>query len=324
MKTWAICGYGTVGFAHGIALQGSPHAVLCGIVDPTPDARRRAKDELGAATFRSLEEVCQRQHPDAITIAAPTRFHEALASQAFDAGIAVLCEKPLSDSSDSCARMLEHSKRANVEFGAILNYRGYRQLQWIHDNLRSGSLTAMSILVDGTFRQPPLDRRTNSSSGILLAIGIHYLDLLRWWFSDPTELVAAVTGPTGSEYGASLLLRFGTLTATMTISWTPNPGEPVRLRLDTGNGRLVMLGQTVQAFGDQLATALPEPDESIRQLRYGSGHLSVIRSAAEALDNGHPFPIGAQEGANAVHLCELAYKSVELGQWISVAPSHPA
>jgi len=319
VKSWAVVGYGTVGLAHALALQGSEHANLCGIVDPTPQARRRAGDRVGVPTFPSLDDLRRRHQLDAITVAAPTGLHEEIVIQAVDAGVAVLCEKPLSDSRTACIRMLDHSSRSGVPFGAILNYRGYRQLRWIRDQLRSGQLQALGVAVEGTFVFPPPDRRAHNG-GVLMAIGIHYIDLLRWWLGEPTSMVATTGGEPGSEDQANLLVHFDSCDAILTFAWTPNPGEPVRLRLETTSGRLMMVGQRVHAVGEALDTLLPAPDKPVADLPYGSGHLVVIEQAAAAFDAGRPFPISASEGARAVELCELAYRSAASASWIEVSP----
>ena len=76
--------------------------------------------------------------------------------------------------------------------------------------------------------RPPEGWKTNreeTGGGVLLDVGIHYVDVLRSWFGEPTRVVAATGSQSfpitrGEEAGALLLQFPGGMVATIQVSWT--------------------------------------------------------------------------------------------------------
>jgi len=53
------------------------------------------------------------KHIDAVILATPPHIRPALAEEAFSAGLHVLCEKPLANSSAECSAILEAAERSD-------------------------------------------------------------------------------------------------------------------------------------------------------------------------------------------------------------------
>jgi len=98
------------------------------------------------------------------------------------------------------------------------------------DVIRSGRLGRIALLhacVSARYR-PPAGWKTNpemAGGGVLLDVGIHYVDLIRSWFGKPNRVVAMTSSPSatnirGEETG-TLLLQFAQgVLATIQISWS--------------------------------------------------------------------------------------------------------
>lgn len=108
----AVVGAGSFGRHHARAIRDIDSAELAAIVDLDFEKAQQAAREYGSRPFRSLEEVTE--FADAAVVATPTVTHEQVASQLLEAGLDVLVEKPIADSSvagERLARLAEDRGR---------------------------------------------------------------------------------------------------------------------------------------------------------------------------------------------------------------------
>jgi predicted dehydrogenase len=128
---------------------------------------------------------------DAVTICTPNKFHTEIAVAALEAGVHVLCEKPMAITTEECEAMIAASKKANKVLSIAYHYRHMKQ-----------SRAAKQAILDGEVGDPlvtrvqALRRRkvpgwgvfTNKElqgGGSLIDYGCHLLDLSLWLLGDP-------------------------------------------------------------------------------------------------------------------------------------------
>jgi myo-inositol 2-dehydrogenase/D-chiro-inositol 1-dehydrogenase len=103
---FAVVGAGVIGQMRARSVALHPGAEVVAISDPNVEAARvaaagtRARVEADHRAFLSDENV------DAVIVSTPVQLHEAIILEALAAGKHVLCEKPLSNSPESCRRIL--------------------------------------------------------------------------------------------------------------------------------------------------------------------------------------------------------------------------
>jgi predicted dehydrogenase len=91
----AVVGAGSFGQNHVRVLSSLEDVELVAVVDPKTGG------------FGSLDDMLAAVKPDAAIVATPTVTHEAIASRLLEAGIDVLVEKPIADTSAAGQRLLE-------------------------------------------------------------------------------------------------------------------------------------------------------------------------------------------------------------------------
>lgn len=298
-KRWGILGAGGISFSHATALIRSPHAELVGMADLVTAARERAAAQFGVATFASVDELLEGARPEAVTIALPQELHLEGTRVAAEHGVHVLCEKPLAPTVVDCDEMIALCARRGVRLGAILNNRGYAQVRWLRERIRGGAFHPRVFTV--TLAMASTSGRTGPAlaSAMLLGAGIHYIDLLAWWFG-PLAEVGAVTTPSAATCAA---LRFGDVSGVFRLSSLGGHGAPVRIDIDGDEGHLTFTGAALTELDSSLGTP-PDAPESVEGMRFGSGHLVVIDEAAAALEQGEPFPVDGHAGREAVGMVE--------------------
>src|SRR3954451_13615414 len=83
-------------------------ATVTAVVEPDQGRARAAADAApGSQTFSNIEDALSADALDAVVIATPGQFHEPVLVPALEAGLPILCEKPLTPDSESSARILE-------------------------------------------------------------------------------------------------------------------------------------------------------------------------------------------------------------------------
>jgi predicted dehydrogenase len=110
----AIIGAGLMGYWHGRAARHLGSQVVA-VVDPDANrARALARACRAAATATDASEVLHGGDLDAVHICSPAWTHGALATQALEAGIHALVEKPMAKSADETRRLIGIAQRKSV------------------------------------------------------------------------------------------------------------------------------------------------------------------------------------------------------------------
>lgn len=92
----AIVGSGLIGPRHGEAILNVPETELACVVDPNP-AAQAAADKLECPLYPSVQAMlASSEKPDAALVCTPNHTHVSVARELLDAGLHVLCEKPIS------------------------------------------------------------------------------------------------------------------------------------------------------------------------------------------------------------------------------------
>lgn len=129
MTRLAIIGAGLMGEDHArIVAQDLPGATLQVICDMNAERAKSVASALGAADVSSdPEATIHRKDVDAVIVASPDFTHAPLSKTCIAAGKAVLCEKPLSQSSEECRGVMQAEEAAGRQFVMLGFMRRYDQ-----------------------------------------------------------------------------------------------------------------------------------------------------------------------------------------------------
>lgn len=147
-----------------------------------------------ANSYTRLEEALAAHRFDAVSVVTPDSLHAAVSLQCIEAGLPILCEKPLSDSIQASQRMVEAASGAGVMNMVNLSYRVSGALHQAREWVDQGRLGEIRH-VEASYRQSWLCSpywgewsteeawlwrlsRAHGSAGVLGDIGIHILDFL--------------------------------------------------------------------------------------------------------------------------------------------------
>lgn len=175
-----VVGLGEMGRLHAACLAASPLAELVAVCDPAPGARAAA-EQAGVPLFASLEAALAAAGPlEAAVVCTPPDRHLAPVRAALDAGLHVLCEKPLASTHDDVTALLELDA-AHPERLVVGHLRRFDpRFLALRDAVADGRIGAPSEL-SGSIACPRADaERLAGTVSLALELAVHDLDAMRW------------------------------------------------------------------------------------------------------------------------------------------------
>jgi predicted dehydrogenase len=207
-----ILGVGHFGRFHALKAAANPAIHLIGLHDASFDRAAQIAGEVGAPALAPDAVIAAAE---AVIIAAPTRFHYALAEQALTAGRHVFIEKPIAASLDQADRLIAQAAagRRVLQVGHIERFSAaFRTVMATPSGGRALSFEAVRA---APFRPRSLD------VSVVLDLMIHDLDLVMELAGGEPEAVEAVGASIASDHPdfAVARLRFsGGRAASITAS----------------------------------------------------------------------------------------------------------
>jgi len=210
---------------------------IVAVADVNTARRRAAKQAYPLArTYESWGQLLdtEKGNLDFIDITTPPYVHAEIAHAAFDAGLHVLCEKPLAASLEQAQSMVQHAARAKRVLFPCHNYRHAPVVKAVRAILAQNTIGTVRLATLQTFRpthakgvpewRPNWRReREYSAGGIAMDHGSHTFYLaFEWMRAYPLSVTAKATtlGNYDTEDNFSCSLTFPTGLVTAHLAWT--------------------------------------------------------------------------------------------------------
>ena len=301
-----------IGAAHRIAARlDDRFELVAGAFSSDPERSRASAAELGVAPERAYghwldmasAEPTRPDGIDAVAIVTPNHLHFAPAKSFVEAGVDVICDKPMTFSLDEALELMEVVRRTGRVFVLTQNYTGYpmvRHARQLVQNGALGTIRQVQVAYAQDWLTDPIERegqkqaawRTDparaGAGGSLGDIGVHAFNLAAFVTGLELESVCADlrTHAPGRvlDDNANVLLRYRGGASGMLWASQVAPGA---------NNRL-----TIGVYGDLggLEWAGETPDE-LRFAPFGTPAQTIVRggpwageaaAAATRLPPGHP------------------------------------
>lgn len=297
---------------------------LTAIVSDDPDKLKTLGEQYGIQHCYSYDqyEACLKSGAiDAVYIALPNHLHCDYTVKAAEAGIHVLCEKPMAVTEAECEQMIRAAQNNQVKL--MIAYR----LHFDKANLeavrvaQSGQIGELRIFNSvfsqqveaGNVRLVPIPE----GGGTVYDLGIYCINAARYLFqAEPIEVVAFSARNseqrfTDADEMSSAILRFpGDRLATVTSSFGAAAvssfqiiGTKGDLRMDSAYSYLGELKQQITIDGKKQEQSFPAGDQFAAEIAYFSDCV---------LQNKEPEPSG-EEGLIDIRIIRGIYESARTG-----------
>lgn len=212
-------GNALIGPVHRVAARMDDRfELLAGVMSSRPDRAVAEAEALGLRGYPDLPALlaAEAARPDgieAVSIMTPNDSHAALAALALEAGLDVICDKPLTNDTASARRLAQEAAARGLVFTLTHNYSGYPMVREARATVAAGEIGALRVvhvaylqgslgtLVEADPEAMPdrlrwrLDPAAGGASHVLGDIGTHAHQLLTYVTG---ERVAAVLADVGA------------------------------------------------------------------------------------------------------------------------------
>lgn len=142
---------------------------------------------------------------DAVTICTPNKFHAEISIAALEAGLHVLCEKPMAMTPEECQAMIDATHKSGKVLSIAYHYRFLKDSQAAKRTILGNEIGAPFVARARALRRrkvPGWGVFTNKElqgGGSLIDYGCHFLDLALWLLGNPEPV--EVTGTAYNHLG---------------------------------------------------------------------------------------------------------------------------
>ncbi|MCC7039779.1 MAG: Gfo/Idh/MocA family oxidoreductase [Burkholderiales bacterium] len=285
---------------------------VAGVFSGDPARSRAAGVQLGfdaARSYGTVEEMLaqesRRSDPiDAIAIMTPNDTHYPYARAALDAGLDVVCDKPVTHDFAQACDLVARVQRGQRVFAIAHGYSAYPMTRHAHDLVRDGAIGALRLvqveyiqsgmatrLEDGPQNNRVrwlLDAERSGQALVMSAIGCHAQHLASFVSGQRIARVAAdvgalVPGRSVVDYVSALVTLDDGTRGTFTVTQAAAGGEnDIRLRVYGAKGMLEWWHR------DPSYLRLALQGEPVQVITRGDPSLPAATLALGRTPRGHP------------------------------------
>ncbi|MBV1687596.1 Gfo/Idh/MocA family oxidoreductase [Novosphingobium sp. G106] len=187
---YGLVGSGMMGVEHINNLKITPGAVVTALADPVATSLGWARDALGdaatdVATFADSAALAASGLVDAVIVASPNYTHRTVLEPLFDAGLNILCEKPIATTIDDARWIAERAEASPGLFWTAMEYRYMPPAAEFIRQVHSGRIGNLRMLSIREHRFPFLvkvndwNRFAANTGGTMVEKCCHFFDLMR-------------------------------------------------------------------------------------------------------------------------------------------------
>ncbi len=256
---------------------------------------------------------------DAVVVVTPPTLTRSICLEAVQAKKPILIEKPLAATGAEARTIVRAAARAGVPLMTAQTLRFDPTVLALRDRLPTVGRRRYLTLT--TRIEPSVQGRRDPNDyggrGVLLEVGVHLLDLVRFLTGEDVREVRcelADSSGLGVETRAFVTLRTAgglscvidvsreSLVRTSRAEWI---GEDGQLTADWFHHRLVMHSSEGACAVHEL-----EPRPTI---------VAVLQAFLDALLHGTPMPVSGEDGQRAVELADACYESADTGRTVMLS-----
>ncbi|HKC68477.1 MAG TPA: Gfo/Idh/MocA family oxidoreductase [Bacteroidia bacterium] len=330
---FAIIGCGRIAQRH------AEHIVKKGKLVAVCDIDKVRRDELATKyvckTYASLDELLKQEKDlDLVSVCTPNALHAEQSIQILQAGIHVLCEKPMAITVEDCDRMIAAADETKKHLFIVKQNRfnaPIAELKQIIDDGRLGKILDVQLNCfwnrnNKYYESSDWKGRKELDGGTLFTQFSHFIDLLYWMVGDVKNIHAITRNFMHKqiidfEDSGVITLEFDN-GAIGTVNYTVNSFEK------NMEGSITVFGEkgTVKVGGQYLNTLEYQNIENYKMETvfetkpandYGyyqgsmSNHDKVYDNVVDVLKNNGTVATNGFEGLKTVEIIERIYKAAK-------------
>jgi scyllo-inositol 2-dehydrogenase (NAD+) len=314
-----VIGLGRMGRVYGTFVASQLHsAALVAVSDPQESVLAQYS---GVKTYLDYRALLADPDVQAVIVTTPTHTHREVVTAAAEAGKAIFCEKPTALTLRETDMMLDAIRTAGVPFqvGFMRRFdRAYVEAKRQIDAGVIGQPVAVRSVSRDPFRTSLEYANPAVSGGLIVDMGIHDFDVVRWLMGDEVTRVytetAALVYPelttVGDVDNAQIALKFAKGgVGNIEVSRTARYGYDIRAEVVGTEGTLqvgylqetAVLTMTSAGVRHDVVPHFPQ--------RFGPAYTAQIASFADCVREGKAPLVTAEDARAALQAAIAATRS---------------
>lgn len=312
----AVVGCGCISVMHLDSIIALPESELVGVCDIKPERAQKAAEKYNTKAYTDYMQMFKTENPDVVHICLPHYLHTVVAKDAFNLGINVICEKPMSIKYEDALDAVNEAEKKNVKYGIIFQCRYNTPSQLVKRRIIDGRLGAVRCgRTTLTWYRP--DNYYDSSDwkgtwdkeggGVVIDQAIHSLDLANWFIdSSPIEIQSTLHNRNHKimivEDSAEGLIKYenGALLSFYAMN-NYFYDEPIEIRLFCENGTACLSYDeaTINYCDGTVETIKNQPQTLVEysggKSYWGTQHVVQIHQFYQSVMGNEPLEISGKE-----------------------------
>jgi UDP-N-acetylglucosamine 3-dehydrogenase len=310
------------------------HVELVAVCDNNGERATKIAEKYGVKAFTSYEELLKSGEVEAVSVCTPNYLHAPITIAALQAGVHVLCEKPMATSKEEAEAMIKAAKQSGKKLMIAHNQRFVKSHQKARQLIESGEIGKIYSFrtafghggpegwsVEG--KEGWFFQKEKAFVGAMGDLGVHKTDLLRYLLGEEITEVGAFVETSAKEFAdvddnaVCVLKTESGIIGTLAASWayvsrednsTIIYGEKAILRLeDDPTYSLVVQYATGEVVNYELGKI-----QSNAEGRQNNSHI-VEQFVDSVLYDKEP-PVPGEEGMKSLQVILAALESQEKKQ----------
>jgi predicted dehydrogenase len=319
----ALVGCGRIAQTYLEALNQVAEYRLCGVADSRVEAAQSVAAQFETRAHDDYRRLLDGEGLDAVIVCTPPATHTEIAGCFLDAGVHVLCEKPLAVTLVEAEMLVAKAESADRLLMMASKFRYADDVVRAKGIVDSGILGDV-ILFENVFcskvdmRQRWNGRRAQGGGGVLIDNGTHSVDIARYLLG-PIVKVRSEEGRRvqGLEVEDTCRLFFRTAAGAMgavDLSWSIHKERDAYVEVFGPEG-VLSIGWKGSKY---------RQSEKLDWIIFGRGYDKLaafarqLRNFARAIRGREAPLITAEDSLESVRVIEAAYRSMETDRWVEV------
>ncbi|CAH0344195.1 Gfo/Idh/MocA family oxidoreductase [Bacillus sp. CECT 9360] len=307
----------------------NPGVELVAVCDIVEERAKEVAGKYGVKAYTSYEELLHSGEVDAISVCTPNYLHAPISIAASDAGIHVLCEKPMATSKEEAEAMIAAAKRSGKKLMIAHNQRFVASHQKARQLISSGEIGKIYSFRTAFGHGGPegwsvegkggwFFQKEKAFIGAMGDLGVHKTDLLRYVLGEEISEVGAFVETSAKDFAdvddnaVCVLKTENNVIGTLAASWayvgnednsTIIYGEKAILRLeDDPTNFLVVQYANGEVVNYQLGKIQSNEDD-------GQSNSHVIENFVDSILYDKEPPVSGEEGMKSLEVILAAIES---------------
>ena len=333
-----IVGFGFMGKMHFNcfkAIDGVDIVALCDAdekrlkdtsgVEGNIDGADQELDLTGIELFGDFDRMLKEVELDAISITLPTFLHADFSCKALEAGVHVLCEKPMGLDLAECDRMIEAAEKSKkiLQIGQCIRFwPEYAKAKELIEGGTYGKVLAISfrrLTASPTWSSENWLMNEKRSGGVALDLHVHDTDFIQYLFGMPKEVCSfgSMKAEGGLAHIVSHFIYGDNKIVTAEGGWVMKPSFGFEMSFNVVLEKADIIFDCTKDPAFKVCPA--EGDAFTPEVESGDGYSRQIEHFIQRIQDGSPSTIVPLESSReSIRIVEAEKESIRANQRVAL------